>query len=174
MQTIGIGVADLVVQKLVESERFRVYERRQLDAVQREQSLQGDDVDEIERARYVVTGSISFLGHGDQDIGMLLADAASGMLKLGAGRLSRSGTTMRVTARVVDTRTGEIIGSITGQGKSNKRIGGSILVLASGGLLGGNVTNSNFRESAIGEAADRAAKDVGERLIAMRAQQLRP
>jgi curli biogenesis system outer membrane secretion channel CsgG len=158
MQTIGVGVADLLVEKLVESERFRVYERRHLEAVQREQSLQADEADEVERARYVVTGSISFLGHGDQDIGTLLAGAASGMLKIGAASIRTSGTTMRVTARVVDTRTGEIIGSATGQGKSNKRIGGSILALAGRGLLATSMTNSNFRESAIGEAADRGGE----------------
>src|SRR5687767_8946755 len=63
IEVIGTGLADLVGERLVESERFRVYERRQLEAVQREQELDRGDDDSIARARYLITGSISLLGN---------------------------------------------------------------------------------------------------------------
>ena len=175
---IGTGVTDLVVEKLIESERFRVYERRQLESVQREQRIEPDERDAIARARYLITGSISLLGNDDQDVGGMVAGAAGGALGLGSGLsalfANTSRTTMRVTVRVVDNHTGEIIGSFTSEGRSKKRWGGSLVSLGAGGAKMAHVNNKNFRETAIGEAADRAATDVAERLIAMRAQRLRP
>src|SRR2546428_1249773 len=41
-EALGTGAADLIVEKLLESERFRVFERKQLDAVRREQQLDAD------------------------------------------------------------------------------------------------------------------------------------
>lgn len=175
---VGTGVADLVVEKLIASERFRIYERRQLEALEREQDIQHDDQDDIERARYLVTGSISLLGNDDHDLGAMVAGAAGGALGLGTGLsalfTNTRRTTMRVTVRVVDSRTGEIVGSFTSEGRSRKRWGGSFLSIGSGGIKSGSVNNRNFRETAIGEAGDRAANDIAERLIAMRAQRLQP
>ena len=178
ISAVGTGVSDLVVERLIESQRFRVYERRQLDAVEREHAIDAQDSDEIERARYVITGSISLLGNDDQDISGAIAGVAAGAVGLGTGfhlgALNTSSTTMRVTVRVVDTRTGEIIGGFTSEGKSRKRWGGGFLSVGSGGIKGAQVNNKNFRETAIGEAGDRAAMHIVERLIAMRAQRLRP
>lgn len=178
VDAVGTGVADLVVEKLIASDRFRVYERRQLEAVEREQRIEHDDQDDVNRARYLITGSISLLGNDDRDIGAIVAGAAGGALGLGTGLsalfTNTRRTTMRVTVRVVDSRTGEIIGSFTGEGRSKKRWGGSFLSVGAGGIKSGSMNNRNFRETAVGEAGDRAASDIAERLIAMRAQRLRP
>jgi len=178
IEVIGTGLADLVGERLVESERFRVYERRQLEAVQREQELDRGDDDSIARARYLITGSISLLGNDDQDITGIVAGAAAGTLGLGRGLsalfANTSRTMMRVTVRVVDTHSGEVIGGFTSEGRSRKRWGGTLASIGAGGVKVVGVNNRNFRETAIGEAADRAASDIAERLIAMRAERLRP
>lgn len=178
ISAVGTGVADLVVEKLIASERFRIYERRQLEAVEREQHLDAGDRDTLDRARYLVTGSISLLGNDDLDISAIVAGAAGGAIGLGTGLSALFSntrrTTMRVTVRVVDTRTGEIIGSFTSQGRSKKRWGGSFLSVGAGGVKSGSMRSRNFRETAIGEAGERAAGDIAEHLIAMRAQRLRP
>lgn len=178
IEAIGVGVADLVGERLVASERFRVYERRQLEAVQREQEIDRGDDDDIARARYVITGSISLLGNDDKDITGVVAGAAAGRLGLGHGLSALLGntsrTTMRVTVRVIDSRSGEVIGGFTSEGQSKKRWGGTLASIGAGGVKVVSANNRNFRETAIGEAADRAASDIAERLIAMRAQRLRP
>ena len=178
IETIGTGVADLVGEGLIESERFRVYERRQLDAVLREQELDRRDDDDIVRARYVITGSVSLLGNEDKDLSGILMGAAAGSLGLGRGLSAVFGntsrTTMRVTVRVVDTHSGEVIGGFTSEGRSAQRWGGTLVSIGAGGAKIAGVNSRNFRETAIGEAAERAASDIVERLIAMRAQRLRP
>jgi len=176
-QAIGTGAADLVVEKLVESRRFRVFERVELDAVRREQLLGTDSADGVARARYVVTGSVSHVGHNDDHVGGLLVGAALGQaIGGGFGMLNTrsSSTTVKLTARVVDTRTGEIIGSFTGEGESRKRWDVGVVHAAGRGAGGGSVGQSNFRETAIGEATSRAAAAVAAHVIALRATTLRP
>ena len=63
------------------SERFRVFERRLLDDVSREQRLSDADGDSIARARYIVTGSVSQLGSNDKNFGALLAGFGSAVLE---------------------------------------------------------------------------------------------
>lgn len=175
VDAIGTGAADLVVAKLVESERFRVYERRELDAVTREQRLD-EESDTLARARYLVTGSVSHLGNNDRNFGGIATGLASGMLLrgLGAVRANQSSTTIRITARVVDTRTGEIVGSFTSEGKSRSRVGIDALGAGRSGIGAVSTSERNFRETAIGEATERAAAAVAERLIELRATALRP
>jgi curli biogenesis system outer membrane secretion channel CsgG len=174
-EALGTGVVDLVVEKLIESQRFRVFERRQLEAVRREQQLDGGADDMIARARYLVTGSISRLGLNDKEIGGLAAGLGSAALfgrMVGLG-MKHSSTSLHLTVRVVDTRTGEIIGSFTGEGHSSKRWGVTAFGLVPGGAGGARILDANFRETAIGEAATRAAAAVVDSVVALRATRLR-
>jgi curli biogenesis system outer membrane secretion channel CsgG len=175
-EALGTGAADLIVEKLVESERFRVFERKQLDAVKREQQLDAEGQDAIARARYVVTGSVTRLGLNEKDVGGVAGGLATRLLfgHFAAIGAKQSSTTVHLTARVVDTRTGEIIGSFTGEGVSNKRWGVTVFGLGPGGFGGGRVQDSNFKETAIGEAATRAAAAIADRVVALRATRLGP
>jgi curli biogenesis system outer membrane secretion channel CsgG len=174
-EALGSGAADLIVEKLVESERFRVFERKRLEEVRREQQLR-NGADSTEGARYVITGSISRFGFNDKEVGGLASGIASGLLlrRVILVNTRSSSTTIHLTARVVDTRTGEIIGSFTGEGTSKKRWGVMAGGLGGGGLGGVNVADKNFRETAAGEATTRAAAAVVEQVIALRATRLRP
>lgn len=104
-EALGLGAADLIVEKLVESDRFRVFERKQLDAVRGEQELDARAGDKLARARYVVTGSVSRLGLNARDIGGM-AGGAGGIVtsvlfgRFGALGLKHSSTTVHLTARV--------------------------------------------------------------------------
>ena len=172
---LGAGASDLVVEQLVQSDRFRVFERRQLDALTREQTLEASSQDRLARARYVITGSVTRLGVGGKQIaGVGSAIAATAFL----GRIigvdtKQSTTTVHLTARVVDTRTGEIIGSFTGEGKSNRRWSVGVFGLMRGGVGAGRVADTDFRETAVGEATTRAAAAIAEQVIALRATRLR-
>ena len=171
---LGAGASDLVVQQLVESQRFRVLERKQLEAIRREQGLDANEADGIARARYVISGSVTRLGLNNRQIGGIATVASSALLGRVVGvDTKQSTTTVHLTARVVDTRTGEIIGSFTGEGKSNKRWSAAVLGIMSGGLGAGRVADTDFRETAIGEATTRAAAAIAEQVIALRATRLR-
>jgi curli biogenesis system outer membrane secretion channel CsgG len=175
-EAIGTGVADILVEKLIESQRFRVFERKLLEDVMREQKLSEADADSIARARYIITGSVSHLGSNDKHLGGLLAGFGTAVLFRGLGMINtnQSFTTIRLTARVVDTRSGEIIGSFTGEGRSKKRWGVNVFGAGRGGLGGAHGGDRNFRETAIGEATSRATETIAEHVIALRATTLRP
>jgi curli biogenesis system outer membrane secretion channel CsgG len=172
---LGAGASDLVVEQLVQSDRFRVFERKQLGAVREEQRLAAGTDDGIARARYVITGSVTRLGLNNKRIGGIGTAIASRAL---IGRVvgidtKQSTTTVHLTARVVDTRTGEIVGSFTGEGKSNKRWSAAVLGILPGGLGGARVSDTDFRETAVGEASARAAAAIAEQVVALRATRLR-
>jgi curli biogenesis system outer membrane secretion channel CsgG len=175
-EALGSGAADLIVEKLVESDRFRVFERKQLEAVRREQELDGNPGDDLARARYIVTGSVTRLGLNDKNVGGVAGSLAASALfgHIVAISAKHSSTTVQLTARVVDTRTGEIIGSFTGEGVSKKRWGVTAFGLGPGGFGGGKVGDANFKETAVGEATTRAAAAIVDRVVALRATRLSP
>ena len=175
---IGIGVADLLVERLLAVPGFRVVERRRLDELLGERrpgsadsvgladtSLAGA-ASMVLRARYAITSSITRFGTEDRrGLGGL-----GGGFGLGALGIKRPKTQVALTARVVDAVTGEIVASVSASGVSTK--GGGILVAGAGGGLGGGVAvgSSEFRESALGEATQRAVESLAQALVAQRAR----
>ena len=167
---LGTGAADIIVERLLESQAFRVLERKQLAAVQYEQGLrQGPDTlpgaaRRGAAARYIVTGSVTRLGFEEKKLGGAAGTAASfALYGLGA---KKSRTEVHLTARLIDTETGDIVASVTGEGESEKGWGLTIFGIGAGRFGGFEAGSSNIRESAIGEATEEAARRVVERLVA--------
>jgi curli biogenesis system outer membrane secretion channel CsgG len=173
---IGVGIADLLVERLLEVPGIRVLERRRLDLVMSEQRLPtGDSVVRrdtrggrmsaaILRARYVITGSVTRFGT-EEHRGL---GGVGGRFGLGVLGFKRPKTQVTLTARVVDAVTGEVMVSMTGTGTSTK--GGSILIGGVGGGVGGGValTSSEFRASALGEATGRAIEALVAEIVTKR------
>lgn len=169
-EAMGVGAADLIVEKLLATGTFRVLERKQLAAVEHEQRLaDGPDpaVDvrrRVTRARYIVSGSVTRLGFEEKTLGGAAGTAASfALYGLGA---KKNRTEVHLTARVIDTETGEIIASFTGEGESGKGWGLTVFGIGGGGFGGATAGSSSIRESAIGEATERAAQSITERIVA--------
>lgn len=175
---LGIGVADLLVERLLTVPGFRIVERRRLDQLLGERRLGGADsvgladtslargASTMLRARYLITGSITRFGTEDRrGLGGL-----GGAFGLGALGIKRPKTQVALTARVVDAVTGEIVASVSASGVSTK--GGGILVAGVGGGLGGGVAvgSNEFRESALGEATQKAVEGLAQALVAQRAR----
>jgi curli biogenesis system outer membrane secretion channel CsgG len=161
---IGVGVADLLVARLLEVPGLRVVERRRLDLLMSEQRLTpgADTAANILRARYIITGSVTRFGTEERrGLGGL-----GGGFGLGALGFKRPKTQVALTARIVDAVTGEVIASMTGAGTSTK--GGSILIGGIGGGVGGGVTlgSGEFRASALGEATERAIDALAKAIAA--------
>jgi curli biogenesis system outer membrane secretion channel CsgG len=167
-EAIGIGVADLLVARLLEVPGIRVVERHRLDFLMGEQRLAKDDTTvrdttvNVLRARYIITGSVTrFSTEERRGLGGL-----GGRFGLGALGFKRPKTQVALTARIIDAVTGEIIASMTGAGISTK--GGSILIGGIGGGIGGGVTlgSSEFRASALGQATERAIDALVRDIVA--------
>ena len=164
---IGIGVADILVARLLEVPGFRVVERRRLDLLMDEQRLSrgdttGDTTANVLRARYIITGSVTRFGTEERR-GLGGLGGSFGLSVLG---FKRPKTQVALTARVIDATTGEIIASLTGAGVSTK--GGSVLIGGVGGGAGGGVAigSSEFRASALGEATERAVDALVRDIVA--------
>ena len=177
---IGKGIADLIVDGLVEDGTYRVIERKRLDAILAEQNFSNSDradpsaasVAKIGKAlgvKYLIVGSITKFG--TEKKGMGVGGGAFGGGKLGIGRVGteKGKANVAVTVRMIDSSTGEIMASAKGDGTSQR----SGLMLGGGGFGGGgggaggfSMTSSDYRETILGEATEAAVKQVVEKLVA--------
>ena len=172
-EALGVGAADLIIEELMKTGAFRVLERRQLDAIRQEQSIQPDSITSasptrVARARYIVSGSVTRLGFEEKHLGGLAGRVASSAFLYGLGG-KKNNTFVNLTARVIDSETGEIIASFTGEGRSSKGWGVTVFGMGGWGLGGAKVGTNNARESAIGEATAEAAASIAERIGQLRA-----
>ncbi|MGI8617503.1 MAG: CsgG/HfaB family protein [Gemmatimonadaceae bacterium] len=171
-EALGIGAADLIIEELMKTGAFRVLERRQLDAIRQEQSIQPDSITSasptrVARARYIIAGSVTRLGFEEKHLGGIAGRLASATVLYGLGGKKNS-TFVNLTARVIDSETGEIVASFTGEGASSKGWGLTVFGMGGWGLGGGKVGTDNVRESAIGEATAEAAASIAERIGQLR------
>lgn len=176
---IGKGISDLIVDELVNDGSYRIIERKRLDAILAEQNFSNSDRADPEAAKvaklgkalgvkFLVVGSITKFGTENKD--MKVGGGMFGGGRLGLGRVgtSKGKATVAITARVIDTTTGEIMASAKGEGTS-KRSG---LLLEGGGFGGAggfggiDMGSSDFRETILGEATELAVKATVEKLIA--------
>jgi curli biogenesis system outer membrane secretion channel CsgG len=177
-EDIGKGIADLIVDGLVEDGSFRVIERKKIDAILNEQNFNASDrVDPTAKAakigkalgvKYLIVGSITKFGTEDSKKGVGGGGFGS---KFGIGSVGKSEgkANVAISARMIDSSTGEIMAVAKGEGQS-KRSG---LMLGGAGGGGGKAgvgsidfSNSNFKDTIIGEATEIAVKQVVDKLIA--------
>ena len=170
---IGKGMADQVVDALLEDGTFRVIERKKLDTVLAEQDFSRSDradpsaaklskVGKVLGVRYIIAGSITKFGGEEKSYG------GGGLLKgkLGGLGLKKAKTEVTLTARMIDTTTGEILLSAKGEGESKKGGGLKVGALGGGGGAGFSMSSSDYKASAIGEAQELATKDLVAKIVA--------
>jgi curli biogenesis system outer membrane secretion channel CsgG len=171
---IGKGMADQVVDALLEEGSFRVIERKKLDTVLAEQDFSNSDradpsaaklakLGKVLGVRYIIAGSITKFGGEEKNYG------GGGLIKgkLGGLGLKKAKTEVNLTARMIDATTGEILVSAKGEGVSTK--GGGLKAGAGAFGFGGagfSMSSSDYKASAIGEAQEAATKDLVAKFIA--------
>jgi len=186
---IGKGVADQIVDALVNDGTFIVVERSKLDTVLAEQDFAHSNraepkaaslakVGKVLGVKYILTGSITKFGTEEKNInagpaGVLLGPAGNLNLK-------KAKTEVALTGHLVDTTSGEVVVAGEGSGLSKKGGGVSARSMnplnplgslgAPGGGAGGGVTAPEYRSSAIGEAQELATqalvRDILDKLAA--------
>lgn len=166
---VGQGVTDLTVDALVNHTGLEVVERERLASILAELELSNSGIAEPSvalrvqlgkqaGAQYLVVGSVTQFsydentsragGHGP------LPRAVD--LKTGTARVS-------VTARLIETTTGRIVASSTGDGTVTRR---GVHMIGSSAYA--STTPSRFEDSAVGEATRAAVKDCVDKLEASR------
>lgn len=181
-QDIGAGVADLLIDELVNDGSFRVIERKRLDAILAEQNLAQSEradpsaktiaqIGKLLGARYLVTGSITKFGteNSNKSIG-----AGGWGSKYGVGNVgtAKGKASVAIATRIIDTTTGEIMATAKGEGTSKRS--GLLLAGGGGGAVGGmghiEFGSSEFRDTILGEATEAAVKGTAAKLIAAKSR----
>lgn len=177
-QDIGKGIADLIVDALVDDGSFRIFDRKKLDGVLAEQNFNASDrVDPMAKAakigkvvgvKYLMYGSITKFGteNNSKSVG---GGGIGGKFGLGKVGTSSGKATVAITVRMIDTSTTEVMLSAKGEGTSKRS--GMLLAGAGGGggKAGGGALSfgsSDFKDTIIGEATEAAVKNFVTNLLA--------
>lgn len=161
---LGKGVADELVTALLETNRFRLIEREEVDKILEEQNLGKDGVLDPQTAakigkilgvQYLVIGRISEFSTKEDDdaLANLNHNNPMGM------RITRTTARVAIDARLVDATTAEIITSVTGSGK--KKTVNLGIISKQGGISFGD---KDFQKSDIGKALRQAVTSTARQL----------
>jgi len=182
-QDIGQGISDLLVDELVNDGSYRVIERKRLDAILAEQNFAQSEradpsaktlahVGQVLGVKYMIVGSITKFGteKSNKSFG---AGGFGSKYGLGEVGTAKGKANVAISARMIDTSTGEILAVAKGDGIS-KRSG----LLLGGGAGGGGAAGvghiefgaSEFRDTILGEATEMAVKATAEKLIAAKSR----
>ena len=172
---IGKGISDMLIDRLVNDGTFRVIGRNQIDKILNEQNFSNSNradpstaakIGHILGVDAVIVGDITQFGRDDQsrNIGAMAGKWGSGF-GLGGVGTHKAKAVVAVTARLIDTGSGEILASSTGKGES-QRSGTNLLGggAGTGGYGGGSagMNSSNFAQTIIGEATSSAVAQLAQ------------
>lgn len=152
---ISLGVTEIVEEALFATGRYRLVERRALDAVMREQGIgQTGAVDERTAARIGRVLGVQVLVAGTVNQFEL---RGMGGIALPVVAVALYQAQVQLTARVIDTTSGEILGIARGQGRAE---GTMALAVFQGLAFGG----AEFHKTVLGRALDQAVQDLVAKL----------
>lgn len=178
-QDIGEGISDMLVDALLEDGSYRLIERKRLDAILAEQNFAESEradpsaktlvqIGKMLGVKYLIVGSVTKFGTEKSNKSFGGGGFGS---KYGVGNVgtSKGKANVAITARMIDTTTGEIMASAKGEGTSKRS--GLLLEGGAGGYGGAgighiNFGSSDFRDTILGEATETAVKMTAEKLIA--------
>jgi curli biogenesis system outer membrane secretion channel CsgG len=177
-QDIGKGIADLLVDKLVNDGTYSVIERKMLDKIIAEQNMSNSDrfdsnsaakIGKLLGVDAIIVGSITQFGRDDKktNVGGGALGGITGRFGVGGVSKSESKAVVAVTARMINTDTAEILASATGRGESNRSGTGLIGAGGSSAGLGGgalDMRSSNFGQTILGEAVHAAVNSTAQQL----------
>ena len=151
----GVALSDLVTDQMVNSGKFDMLDRKNLDATLNEHHLQASgEVDpatainagRLVGARYLISGNILQLDHTGSSgaaVGSAIGGIAGGLI----GGVRSDRVTLKVAVRVVDAQTGRIVQSFSDEKTE------SATSLTGGGYSGwtaGSYGNQQFLSSSMG------------------------
>jgi curli biogenesis system outer membrane secretion channel CsgG len=176
---VGRGIADLIVEKLVENGAYSVIERKALDKILSEQNFANSDrADSSTAARIgrvlgvdaIVIGSITQFGRDDKSTGVGggALSRVTGRFGVGGIKRTESKAVVGISARMVDTETAEVLATAKGLGEST-RTGTNLLGAGGGSVVAGgavDMTSKNFAATILGEAVNQSVTQLSQQLVA--------
>jgi curli biogenesis system outer membrane secretion channel CsgG len=173
---IGKGIADMLVEKLVNGGKYSVIERKALDKILKEQNFQNSDRADASTAAKlgrvlgvdaILIGSITQFGRDDKQTNVGGLGRVTGGFGIGGIGKRESKAVVAISARMVNIETAEILLAATGKGESTR--GGTALLGAGGNTTaaaGGayDMSSSNFGATILGEATHKAVADVSSQV----------
>ncbi len=175
---VGKGVADLLVDKLVSSGQYEVYERKALEKIMQEQNFSNSDranpataarLGQLIGVDAIVMGSITQFGRDDKTTEVGAIGRVTGRYGIsGIGKKS-SKAVVALSARIVNVDTAQIMVTASGTGESSRS--GTALLGSGGGqsASGGgyyDMSSRNFASTLIGEAVIKASEATARQLDA--------
>jgi curli biogenesis system outer membrane secretion channel CsgG len=162
---IGKGIADQLVDALVEDGSFRVIERKKLATILGEQDFAASGradpsaqtmakIGKVLGVKYILVGSITKFSTEKKNQGLRIKG-----IGLGAGKAKSE---VRITGRIIDMSTGEIMLSGKGVGESSK--GGGFNFSKGGFGVGQNA--EEWKASGLGDAQEACTTDLIKQLVA--------
>ncbi|MEO5763645.1 MAG: CsgG/HfaB family protein [Vicinamibacteria bacterium] len=162
---IGKGIADQLVDALVEDGSFRVIERKKLATILGEQDFAASGradpsaqtmakIGKVLGVKYILVGSITKFSNESRGSGVRVKGIGLG------GKKTKS--EVRITGRIIDMSTGEILISGKGVGESSKGGGFNF----SKGGFGVGSDSEEWRASGIGDAQEACTADLIKQLVA--------
>jgi curli biogenesis system outer membrane secretion channel CsgG len=175
-QDVGKGISLLLEQKLVQDGKYSVVDRNTMEKILKEQNFSNSDrVDPASAAKIghilgvsaIIVGSVTQFGRDDKHIGTGGGGYGLGKFGIGAVHKNDSKAVVNVTAKMVDVNTAEILAVVTGTGDSTRS--GLAMGGGGGGWSGGgggavDMGSSNFANTILGEAVNKAVADMGQQL----------
>lgn len=176
-QDVGKGIADLLVEKLVQDGAYSVIERKALDKIMTEQNFSNSDrADASSAARLgrilgvdaIVIGSITQFGRDDKSTGVGggALSRVTGRFGVGGVKRTESKAVVGISARMVDTETAEVLAAARGLGESTRK-GTNLLGAGGGSVVGGgavDMTSKNFAATILGEAVNQSVVQLASQL----------
>lgn len=175
---VGKGIADLLVDRLVRGGAFSVIERKAIDKIMAEQNFSNSDRADASSAakigrllgvQAIIIGSITQFGRDDKKVGVGggAFGGMAGRYGLGGVGKKESKAAVNLTARMVNTDTGEIMAVASGKGESSRS--GAMLGGGGGSYGGGgggaiDMSSSNFADTILGEAVSKAVDQMSAEL----------
>jgi curli biogenesis system outer membrane secretion channel CsgG len=177
---VGKGIADMLVDRLVNDGVYSVIERKQLDKIIAEQNFSNSDrADPASAAKIarilgvdaMIIGSITQFGRDDKKIGVGggAISGVTGRFGIGGATKQNSTAEVQITARLIDTSTAEILASANAKGEASRKGVGLKGAGGGDGSAGGagiDMSSSNFGATILGEACNKAVDDMAKQLDA--------
>lgn len=167
-QDVGASLADVLVKELLKGGTYSIIERRAIDQVLKEQNFSNSSRVDAKTAAAIgrllgvdaiIMGSVTQFGLEESAVAVgagSLNRITRGMV--GGGKRVNTTATVSMTARMVDTSTGEILTAASGSGQSSKASVGA------SGSTAVDMTASSFQDSMLGEAVNLATQQVATTL----------
>jgi curli biogenesis system outer membrane secretion channel CsgG len=176
---IGAGIQAILIQRLSEAGKVVIVDKDKLDEIKkmqedalsnRNQQGKGPGVGRIRAPDLLLAGDVVVFGRDDKRLGVGAGGGVSKVLcplcgAIGSFRKEEDKAVVKVTYKIIDGETGEVIksGDVAGESiRKSKGFGGMAVGNGKGGGIALDMGSTNFAQTIIGEATQNCVKNLAD------------